>query len=42
MGGFMQPQGHVQGLSAMLDNELDPQATLDRSTFTCTQTIILS
>jgi gamma-glutamyltranspeptidase/glutathione hydrolase len=30
MGGFMQPQGHVQVISAMLDDDLPPQAALDR------------
>jgi gamma-glutamyltranspeptidase/glutathione hydrolase len=29
-GGFMQPQGHVQVVLAMWDDDLDPQATLDR------------
>lgn len=29
MGGFMQPQGHVQVISGMLDEHLNPQAVLD-------------
>ncbi len=30
MGGFMQPQGHVQVITGMADDGLDPQAALDR------------
>ncbi len=30
MGGFMQPQGHLQVISAMVDDDVDPQAALDR------------
>jgi gamma-glutamyltranspeptidase/glutathione hydrolase len=33
MGGFIQAQAHVQFLSALLDDELDPQAALDRPRF---------
>jgi gamma-glutamyltranspeptidase/glutathione hydrolase len=33
MGGFMQPQGHMQVVSALVDDLLDPQATLDQLRF---------
>jgi gamma-glutamyltranspeptidase/glutathione hydrolase len=37
MGGFMQPQGHVQVFSALVDDGLDPQAALDRPRFCLTE-----
>ena len=33
MGGFMQPQGHLQVISSMVDDGLNPQETLDRPRF---------
>jgi gamma-glutamyltranspeptidase/glutathione hydrolase len=33
MGGFMQPQGHMQVVLGLADDGLDPQATLDQPRF---------
>jgi gamma-glutamyltranspeptidase / glutathione hydrolase len=37
MGGFMQPQGHIQVVIGLVDDQLDPQSTLDRPRF-CIET----
>ena len=33
MGGYMQPQGHLQVVSSLVDNFLDPQSALDLPRF---------
>jgi gamma-glutamyltranspeptidase/glutathione hydrolase len=42
MGGFMQPQGHVQVVVGMIDDALDPQAALDRPRFCLSEASPLS
>jgi gamma-glutamyltranspeptidase/glutathione hydrolase len=38
MGGFMQPQGHVQVVVGIVDDGLQPQAVVDRPRF-CVQPV---
>lgn len=37
MGGFMQPQGHMQVVSAMIDDDINPQEALDRPRWCLTE-----
>lgn len=41
MGGFMQAQGHVQVVSALVDDGIDPQAALDRARFRIDPGVVL-
>jgi gamma-glutamyltranspeptidase/glutathione hydrolase len=41
MGGFIQAQAHVQLVSALVDDGLDPQAALDRPRFRLDGTDVL-
>jgi gamma-glutamyltranspeptidase/glutathione hydrolase len=38
MGGFMQPQGHVQVVVGLVDDGLEPQAVVERPRF-CVQPV---
>ncbi len=39
MGGFMQPQGHLQVVVGLADDGLDPQSALDRPRFAVTEAL---
>jgi gamma-glutamyltranspeptidase / glutathione hydrolase len=39
MGGFMQPQGHLQVVVGLADDQLDPQSALDRPRFAVTENL---
>jgi gamma-glutamyltranspeptidase/glutathione hydrolase len=41
MGGFIQAQAHMQLVSALVDEELDPQAALDRPRFRVEGDVVL-
>jgi gamma-glutamyltranspeptidase / glutathione hydrolase len=41
MGGFIQAQAHVQLVSALVDDRLDPQAALDRPRFRVQRDVVL-
>jgi gamma-glutamyltranspeptidase/glutathione hydrolase len=40
MGGFIQAQAHIQLVSGLIDDELDPQAALDRPRFWIDNTLV--
>jgi gamma-glutamyltranspeptidase / glutathione hydrolase len=42
MGGFMQPQGHLQVAVGLADDQLDPQSALERPRFAVTEELAIA